>query len=113
MAFYVVLAIALVGGIIYGVIVLLEVPGLADERLGRLEPLPSKLNAWVVDRESAAGKAALERGELRETRIWKDPQGGFLGRERLWLQARCRNPGNNEIVGVEPDVRYRRHRIRS
>ncbi len=112
MAFVVVLVIALVGGVIYAAIVLLEVPGLADERLGRLEPLPQELNRWIADRESDAGRAALERGQVRETRIWKDPNGGFLGRERLWRQARCRNITTDEVEGVEPDERFRRRRVK-
>jgi hypothetical protein len=32
--------------VIYGIVVMLEVPGLAKERLGELEPLPSDLNEW-------------------------------------------------------------------
>lgn len=112
MIYVIVFAIALVGGAIYIAITLMEVPGMAEERLGRFEPLPANLNKWEIDRESEAGQAALKRGLQRETRLWQDPSGGFVGRERLIRQTRFRNVQTDEIDAVEPDVRYRRRRIR-
>jgi hypothetical protein len=112
MIYIVLLLISIIGGIVYVVIVMMEVPGMADERLGVFEPLPENLNQWVIDCESDAGKAALERGQQRETRLFADPAGGFLGRERLLRQARYRNLRTDEIDSVEPDQPYRRKRVR-
>lgn len=98
--------------IIYVLVVLMEVPGLAEERLGRLEPLSADHDQWKTDRETAAGKAALERGLERETRIYSQP-GGLLNRERLVLQSRYRNPNTGEIEGADGDVPYRRRRVRN
>ncbi|SRR5690606_7113881 len=106
------LAIAIIPIIVYGIIVLLEIPGLAQERLGELEPLPEDLNQWKPDHETEAGKAALARGAVREVRIWLDPAGGWLGRERLMQQVRYRNLKTDEIEAVEPDKRIRRKRRR-
>ena len=112
MIYIVLLLISIIGGLIYVVIVMMEVPGMAEERLGVFEALPENLNRWVIDRESEAGKAALERGLQRETRLFVDPAGGVLGRERLLRQARYRNLQTDEIVSVDPDQRYRRKRIK-
>ena len=79
------LALALVLCGIYAVIVLLEVPGIADERLGRLEPLPP-LNEWMADEASAEAQAAGAKGLVREERVFRDPAGVF-GR-RLVHQVR-------------------------
>jgi hypothetical protein len=106
------LIIALVPIIIYGVIVMLEIPGLADERLGKLEDLPGNLNEWAIDRDSPEGHAALAAGLQRETRLWQDPAGGFLGREKLLLQTRYRDAKTDEIIRTDPDRRFRRKRKR-
>ena len=105
--------IAIAAAVIYGIVVMLEVPGLAKERLGELEPLPGNLNEWAIDRESDDAKAALARGLQRETRIWQDPSRGFLGKERLRAQVRYRNLKTDEIDESEPDRPYRRRRIKS
>lgn len=108
----VVILLFLIPIIIYVLVVLMEVPGLAEERLGRLEPLPADHDQWKTDRETAAGKAALERGLERETRLYSQP-GGLLNRERLVLQSRYRNPNTDEIEGADPDVPYRRRRVKN
>jgi hypothetical protein len=105
--------IAIGAVIIYGVVVMLEVPGLAKERLGELEPLPVNLNEWVIDRESDEAKTALGRGLQRETRLWQDPSRGFLGKERLRSQVRYRNLKTDEIDETEPDRAFRRRRVKA
>lgn len=113
MIYLVLLLISIVGGIVYVVIVMMEVPGMAEERLGVWEPLPDNLNQWTIDRESDAGKSALARGLQRETRLFLDPAGGLLGRERLLRQARYRSMTTGEVESVERDQRYRRRRIKA
>ena len=101
------LALALLLCAIYAVIVLLEVPGLAEERLGRLEPLPP-LNEWIADEASAQAESARAEGLVREERVFRDAAG--LSGRRLVHQVRYRDPRTDEIARGEPDRRYRRRR---
>ncbi len=112
--FYVFLLIVAAAGVaIYLLFILREVPGAAEERLGRLEDLPPDLGQWKKDEESAEGKHALERGERREVRFFYDrTHGGFRG-ARLLRQVRYRSAETNEILRAEPDELIKRKRVRS
>ena len=111
--FYVFLLIVAAAGIgIYLLFILREVPGAAEERLGTLEALPPDVGQWKKDDDSPEGKAALERGELREVRFFYDSSGaGFTG-GKLLKQVRYRNAETNEITRAEPDQHVKRKRIR-
>jgi hypothetical protein len=105
--------LAMVGVLFYLLVIYREVPGAVEQRFGVLEPLPGDVNEWKVDEDSPEGRAAVSRGLRRETRLYQDPSGGFLGRARLIRQTRYRNRGTNAITSVEPDVPVKRRRIRS
>ena len=104
-AFLIVVAAAGIG--LYLLVILREVPGAAEERLGKLEELPPDLGKWKSDPDSAEGRAALERGETREVRIWEDSTRG-----RLLRQVRYRNNETDEITRAEPDEVVKRRRLR-
>jgi hypothetical protein len=105
--------IAVIGGLLYLLVVHREVPGAVEQRFGILEPLPSDVGTWKGDDESEEGKAAARRGLRREVRLFYDPRGGLLGSGRLVRQARCRNPTTNSIVCVEDEIPVRRRRIKT
>jgi hypothetical protein len=105
-AFLIVVAIAGIG--LYIFVILREVPGAAEERLGIYEDLPGNVNKWEPDEESAEGKAALERGERREVRLFFAEGSG-----KLLRQVRYKNVGSNEIERAEPDEIVKRKRVRS
>lgn len=105
------LAIAIIPCVIYAVIVLLEVPGMAEERLGVLEDLPEDAGEWKADTASEAARAAADDGLIRETRLWIDTSGA-LGREKIYRQARYRDRDTGDVVRAEKDVRIRRRRVR-
>jgi hypothetical protein len=112
--FYVFLLIVAAAGVaIYLLFILREVPGAAEERLGRLEDLPPDLGQWKKDEDSPEGKDALARGERREVRFFYDrTHGGFRG-SRLLRQVRYRSAETNEILRAEPDELIKRRRVRS
>jgi hypothetical protein len=111
--FYVFLLIVAAAGVgIYLLFILREVPGAAEERLGQLEPLPPDVGQWKEDRGSPEGKAALERGELRELRFFYDSSGGGFGGGRLLKQIRYRSVATSEILRAEPDQQVKRKRVR-
>jgi len=74
--------------------------------------LPPDLGQWKKDPDSSEGKAALDRGELREVRFFYDSSGGRFGGGKLLKQARYRSAGTNEILRAEPDQQVKRKRIR-
>jgi len=99
-------------GLVYVVITLALIPGMADERLGRLEELPDNAGEWRDDVESPAGRAARDAGVTRQIRLWIDMNRDWLGRERILKQVRYIDD-NGRLVRTEPDRRYKRKRIRS
>jgi hypothetical protein len=111
--FYVFLLIVAVAGVaIYLLFILREVPGAAEERLGTLEALPPDVGQWKKDPESPEGKAALDRGELREVRTFFASNGGSFGGGKLLKQVRYRSAETNEIVRTEADQQVKRKRTR-
>ena len=111
--FYVFLLIVAAAGIaIYLLFILREVPGAAEERLGMLEALPPDVGQWKEDRDSPEGKAALERGELREERFFYDSGSGGFGGGKLLKQVRYRSVASNDILRAEPDQQIKRKRVR-
>jgi hypothetical protein len=106
--FYVFLLLIGVASIaIYLVFVVREVPGLATQRLGELEPLPPDLGKWKDDVESEHGKLAVSEGLRRETRVLWDEASG-----RLVYQTRYRDAETNTIVRIEPERAERRRRVK-
>lgn len=104
------LVLALILCVIYAVITLLEIPGLAEERLGRLEPLPP-LDEWFAQEDDANNRdAPVDAHLVREVRIFHDPASIF-GR-RLIKQVRYRDRNTDEVVRTEPDRPYRRRRVK-
>lgn len=111
--FFFLLGIALIGGLVYFLVVHSEVPGALEQRIGVFEALPDDIGKWKVDEESEEGKASVARGLKREERLFHDPNaGGFMGGGKLVRQVRYRNRATNEIVKVEPDEPVRRKRVR-
>jgi hypothetical protein len=97
-------------GLAYVIFTLMFVPGLAEERLGRLEDLPQDDGEWREDARSPKAEQAKQQGTRRETRYWIDRD--WFGRERILLQARYLN-ASGDVVATDPDVRVKRRRIKS
>lgn len=108
-----VLLVGLAGVAIYLVLVLREVPGAAEERLGKLEALPEDVGKWKVDESSEQAKAARDQGLIREERLWFDAEGGAFGGGRLLRQVRYRDAETRRIERVEPDQPVKRQRRRT
>jgi hypothetical protein len=108
--FYVFLVIVAGLGIAFYLLFLLNlVPGMKEERLGVLEPLPEDVGKWVVDESSEAGHAARAQGLVRETRHYHYEAGSG---GKLVLQGRLRDPATDEIVSVEQERVVKRRRVR-
>jgi hypothetical protein len=106
--FYVfLLVVAAIGVGIYLMFVFQNVPGMKEERLGTLEPLPEDVGSWRTDSETEVARAASKEGLIREVRLFYDE-----GRERLVEQVRYRRASDSEIVRVEPDRRVKRRRVK-
>jgi hypothetical protein len=106
--FYVFLmVVAAIGVGVYLTFIFQNVPGVKEERLGRLEPLPPDVGTWKTDADSEAARAAAAEGLRREVRVFFDE-----GRNRLYEQVRYRAQGSSEIVRVDPDRRLKRRRIK-
>jgi hypothetical protein len=106
--FYAFLMVIAIGGIaLYIFVILREVPGAAEERLGSFEDLPENVNKWQADETSSEGKAALARGQRREARLYFVEQDG-----KLLRQVRYRNAQTDEIERAEPDEVVKRKRVR-
>ena len=107
--FYVfLLLVAAVGVGVYLTFLFQNVPGMKEERLGKLEPLPPDVNVWKRDTDSDAAREAEQQGLAREIRLLYDET-----RDRLFEQVRYRSVSNDEIVRVEPDRAVKRRRIKS
>ncbi len=107
--FFLVIATGL-GTLIYLVLVHGSVPGSVDERLGSLEPLPADLGKWIPDGDTSDGRAAAERGQIREVRHLEGSGGGLISKPHLVRQVRYRNSTSGEVEHVEPDQRVPRRR---
>jgi hypothetical protein len=105
-AFLMLVAIAGIG--LYLFVILREVPGAAEERLGTYEELPKDVNKWHTDADSEAGKKALVEGLSRETRLYFSES----SQKKLIRQVRYRSLSTNEIERVEPDETVKRKRVR-
>jgi hypothetical protein len=107
------LGVAAFGGVIYLALIAFGLfPGLKEERIGVLEPLPPNLGQWQLDSESEAGREAERAGQKREVRFLFE-EGGLLGGGKLLRQARLRDRTTNSIVQVLPDEVIKRQRIRT
>jgi hypothetical protein len=107
----VIIAVLAIG--LYVGLMLKEVPGFAEQRLGKLEELPADLGQWVVDDDSDAAGQARAEGLKREVRVLQDSDASLFSGGRLLRQVRYRNAETNEIVRVEPDEVIKRKRVRS
>lgn len=106
--FYVfLLLVAALGVGIYLTFIFQNVPGMKEERLGTLEPLPPDVGTWKADTESAAARSASAEGLKREVRLFFDER-----KNRLYEQVRYRSAESAEIVRVEPDRPIKRRRIK-
>jgi hypothetical protein len=101
-------AIAVIGALLYVLVIHREVPGAVEQRFGILEPLPPDVGRWNVDGDSDEGRAAASEGLKREVRLFHDVQSGKLTR-----QGRYRNLTTNAITRVDPDVPVPRRRLRA
>lgn len=106
--FYVFLVLVGIAGIgVYVLFIFNLVPGVQDERMGVLEPLPPDVGQWRADTESEAGRKAAGEGLSREVRHYFYENGG-----KLVLQIRYKQKDTGEIVRVEPDQPVKRKRVR-
>lgn len=112
MLYFIFLAIAIIPCVIYAIVVMMEIPGLADERLGVLEELPEDIGEWKIDTDSPQARAAETEGQSCETRLWLVSGGDFLGREKILRQVRYLDKESGEVVRVEKDVRVKRKRVK-
>lgn len=111
MVFGFIFMIGVIGILFYLLVIYREVPGAVEQRLGVWEALPDDIGKWKVDTDSPEAAEAQRKGLKRETRLWHDPNAGFLGRGKLVRQTRYRN-ASNEIVRVDPDEVVERKRVR-
>jgi hypothetical protein len=105
-AFLLFVGVAAVG--VYLLFMFNMVPGMTEERIGVLEPLPPDTGTWKPDTDSQEGRSAAAEGLVREVRHYF-----YEDRGRLVRQARYRNRETNEIVRADPDQTVKRRRIRS
>jgi hypothetical protein len=113
MVYVFVVLVGALGVVIYLTVVFRAVPGAIDERLGKLEELPSNLGEWSTDRDSETAKQAAAEGLVRETRILLESGKGLLGGEKIVEQARYRDGPGGRIVRVEPERRWNRRRTKA
>jgi hypothetical protein len=110
--FYVFLVIlGLLGIGIYVVFMMREVPGIADQRIGRIV-LPDDVGKWKSDEDSPQARDAEREGLKREVRFFWDGEHGLLRRGRLLKQVRYRNRETNAIERTEPDEVVKLKRVR-
>jgi len=101
------MVVAAIGVGVYLTFIFQNVPGVKEERLGALEPLPEDLGSWKTDESSEAAQAAAQEDLIREVRLFYEE-----ARERLVEQVRYRRASDSEIVRVEPDRRVKRRRVK-
>lgn len=107
MFYLLLLGIAALGGVIYLLFIFQSVPGMKEERLGELEPLPPDVGEWHADLESPAAANAEREGLRREVRTFFDEQRGELLRQVRYIE---RTTG--EVARTEPDERLKRRRVK-
>ncbi|MCZ6835123.1 MAG: hypothetical protein O7G85_05050 [Planctomycetota bacterium] len=112
MLYALLLCVALVPCVIYAVVVLMEVPGMADERLGVLEELPDDVGEWKLDTESEQARAAIDDGLICETRLWITTSIMQFNREKIYRQVRYLDPRTLDVVRSEKDIRIKRKRVK-
>ena len=106
MFYFFLVLVGILGIGIYVLFIFNLVPGVQEERLGVLEPLPADVGRWHAVEESDAGRAAARDGLVREERHYF-----YEARGKLVLQARYKQQSTGEIVRVEPDRPVKRKRI--
>lgn len=102
-------------GLIYVIVSLMVIPGMAEERLGRFRrsgELPNDADHWRDDADSPAGRAARGEGLRRQTRLWIDADRDWLGRERILRQVRYVDE-QEQVIRTEPDRRIKRRHLGS
>lgn len=107
MNYFVFLLIPVALSVLYLIVVMMEVPGFAEERLGfllrRRGFTPSDVNVWKADHESEMAREAERENLIRETRLFRDPTGGWLRRGQYLWQVRYVEKETGEVVRTEPD----------
>ncbi|MCA9597928.1 MAG: hypothetical protein KC776_31670 [Myxococcales bacterium] len=99
---------------LYLALMLREVPGFAEQRLGKLEELPPELGKWREDAESEEAARAKAEGLRREVRYTYDDAPSLLAPAgRLTIQVRYRDRETNAIVRAEPDQVEKRRRVKA
>lgn len=107
--FYAFLMVVGIAGIaLYLFVILREVPGAAEERLGTYEDLPEDVNKWRPDAESPEAIQALTQGLQREVRLYFAESKN----KKLIRQVRYRNLASGDIERVDPDVVIKRKRVK-
>lgn len=106
MAFVLMVAVALIGVVVYLFFVMNVVPGAKAERFGTLEALPEDVGKWRVDEDSEAALTAKQEGLVREVRHFYHEN-----QQRLALQVRYRDQLTKKIARIEPEVTVPRRRI--
>lgn len=109
MIYFFVVLIGALGTLAYLAIMFNAVPGAADERLGKLEPLPENLGEWQHDAASTEGMELAAQGKRLEYRHLVEHGGLFKG-QVVVKQVRVRDSATNEILEVRPEERHRRRR---
>ena len=102
--------IFLVPVVIYVIVAMMEVPGMADERLGVLEDIPDDVNEWKVDLDSPQAIKAKDDGLICETRLWIDTS---FNRKRIFRQVRYLDTESMDVVRFDKDIRVRRKRVKT
>lgn len=106
--FYVFLVLVGIAGLgVYVLFIFNLVPGVQDERLGVLEPLPPDVGTWKVDDSSELAARARADGLVREVRHYY-----YEGKNKLVRQVRYKQADSGDIVRVEPDEIVKRKRRR-
>jgi hypothetical protein len=96
---------------LYLLFIFSQVPGIAEQRLGVLEPLPDDLGKWKVDSESPPeANFTGSEGVVREVRLVFHEGRGFSA-GKLVRQVRYRS-ATGEIVRVEPEREIKRRRLK-
>ena len=106
------LLVAAVGAAIYWLAYFQNVPGAAEERFGKLEPLPPDLGKWRFDDDSDAGREAEAHGLRREVRYLYHPGSGLFRGGRLVRQVRYRSITTNKIERIDPEETIKRRRVK-
>ncbi len=95
-------------------LMLREVPGFAEQRLGKLEALPPHIGKWRTDEDSPEAETAAKEGLRREIRyMYDDAASLFAPGGKLTCQVRYRDAETNAIVRAEPERVIKRKRVKA